>query len=80
MNMLSADIKPPTEFYSRESIGKFDIVISNPPFNVKTSKTQLAHDFEISGKSEAYFLERWYQLLKPKGRLGVVLPKLFLGG
>src|SRR6185437_15277726 len=28
--------------------------------------------------SEAHFLERWYQLLKPGGRLGVVVPESLL--
>lgn len=58
-------------------IEKFDVIISNPPFNVNVNKTQLAQRFDITGKSEAYFLERWYQLLKPKGRIGVVLPESF---
>jgi type I restriction enzyme M protein len=31
----------------------------------------------LRGKSEVYFFERWYQLLKPGGRIGVVLPESF---
>lgn len=64
-------------YYPKDCIEKFDLIISNPPFNVNIDKTFLSDRFEISGKSEAYFLERWYQLLKPKGRLGVVLPESF---
>src|SRR5439155_8250317 len=41
------------------------------------NKASVQPNFEIEGKSEAYFLERWYQLLKPQGRLGVVLPESF---
>ena len=75
-NILSSNIKR-TEYYDYDVIEKFDIIISNPPFNVSINKASLSDRFCISGKSEAYFLERWYQLLKPKGRLGVVLPESF---
>lgn len=75
-NILSSNITT-TDYYSHDVIEKFDVIISNPPFNVNVNKNQLAQRFDITGKSEAYFLERWYQLLKPKGRLGVVLPESF---
>lgn len=75
-NILSTNIKQ-HEYYGNDSIEKFDIIISNPPFNVNINKTAMKNRFEISGKSEAFFLERWYQLLKPKGRIGVVLPESF---
>lgn len=60
---------------------QFDVVFSNPPFSMdidEKSKDQYRDTFPAlgSGKdSEILFLERWYQLLKPKGRLGVVLPE-----
>ena len=75
-NILSSKITT-TEYYSHDMIEKFDIIISNPPFNGNVNKSQLSKRFDITGKSEAYFLERWYQLLKPKGRIGVVLPESF---
>ena len=75
-NILSSSIIT-TDYYSHDMIEKFDVIISNPPFNVNVNKAQLAQRFDITGKSEAYFLERWYQLLKPKGRIGVVLPESF---
>lgn len=75
-NILSSNIAK-NDYYNHEVIEKFDIIISNPPFNVNVNKVQLSQRFDITGKSEAYFLERWYQLLKPKGRLGVVLPESF---
>ncbi|WP_417558778.1 HsdM family class I SAM-dependent methyltransferase [Mesoflavibacter zeaxanthinifaciens] len=77
VNILSSNIIEKSKIYSKPSIGKFDFVISNPPFNVNINKGRIQNNFTISGKSEAYFLERWYQLLKPEGRIGVVLPESF---
>lgn len=57
---------------------QFDIVISNPPFSVNSdeSKEELNKYFLFgNGKSENLFIERYYQLLKDGGRLGVVLPE-----
>ncbi|MEG4330463.1 N-6 DNA methylase [Microcoleus sp. AT9_A2] len=76
-NILSSKPKIERCYYSKSTIHRFDIVISNPPFNVNINKTYIKQNFEIAGKSEAYFLERWYQLLKPNGRIGVVLPESF---
>ena len=75
-NILSSNITK-NKYYSHEVIEKFDVIVSNPPFNVNVNKSLLANRFDITGKSEAFFLERWYQLLKPKGRIGVVLPESF---
>jgi type I restriction enzyme M protein len=77
VNILSSNISEPKCYYSKKSLNKFDIIISNPPFSVNINKNDLQNNFEITGKSEAYFLERWYQLLKPGGRIGVVLPESF---
>ncbi len=77
-NMLSSKPKTGRVYYSKTAIEKFDLVISNPPFNVNIDKVSTQRNFDIvKGKSEAYFLERWYQLLKPCGRIGVVLPESF---
>ncbi len=59
---------------------KFDIVISNPPFSVeldKETEKNLKNSFLFGDKknSENFFIERYYQLLKPKGRMGIVLPE-----
>ena len=67
-------------YFDKESNGQFDIVISNPPFSVtldNETKRHLKDEFVFGGKknSENLFVERWYQLLKPNGRLGVVLPE-----
>ena len=77
-NMLSSKLNSDKSYYSKSTIDKFDLVISNPPFSVNINKTDTEQNFDIvKGKSEAYFLERWYQLLKPGGRIGVVLPESF---
>lgn len=77
INILSSNITGPSDYYSKKSLNKYDVVVSNPPFSVNINKSSVQKNFEITGKSEAYFLERWYQLLKPGGRIGVVLPESF---
>lgn len=69
------------ESYNDKNInGQFDIVISNPPFSVELdtqTKRLLPKSFIFPDKknSENLFLERYYQLLKENGRVGVVLPE-----
>jgi len=68
--------------YSKRVANSFDAVLSNPPFSitlVPSTIATLATSFELAAdpNSENLFLERWYQLLKPGGRLGVVLPESF---
>lgn len=58
-----------------------DFVLSNPPFSVKIARENFKmKDFAKTNTSECLFIERWYQLLKPGGRLGVVLPISFFDG
>lgn len=69
-----------TVYNSKDVNGKFDVVISNPPFSVDLdSQTQreIKHSFLFGDNknSENLFVERYYQLLKEGGRLGVVLPE-----
>jgi type I restriction enzyme M protein len=59
---------------------QFDVLLSNPPFSVdldNETKRGLDTRFEFADKrnSENLFIERWYQLLKPGGRMAVVLPE-----
>lgn len=59
---------------------QFDVLLSNPPFSVdlpNETKRGLPTRFEFAKKrnSENLFIERWYQLLKPCGRMAVVLPE-----
>jgi len=65
--------------YPYEVNEQFDVVVSNPPFSLKEEERTLAgykDRFAYSTKknSENLFIERWYQLLREGGRLGVVLP------
>lgn len=67
-------------YFDKEVNGQFDVIISNPPFSVvldKDTQKYVKKEFVFGDKknSENLFIERWYQLLKPNGRLGVVLPE-----
>ncbi len=67
-------------YFDKEVNGQFDVVVSNPPFSVdldKETQKTIKDGFLFGDKknSENLFVERWYQLLKPNGRLGVVLPE-----
>jgi len=67
-------------YFNKEVNCQFDVVISNPPFSVdldNETKLNVKKEFVFGYKknSENLFIERWYQLLKPNGRLGVVLPE-----
>ncbi len=67
-------------YFEKEINGKFDVVISNPPFSVNLdtqTKREVENTFLFGGKknSENLFIERYYQLLREGGRLGVVLPE-----
>jgi type I restriction enzyme M protein len=67
-------------YFDKEVNGQFDVIISNPPFSVdldNDTKKNVKNEFIFGDKknSENLFIERWYQLLKPNGRFGVVLPE-----
>lgn len=69
-----------TLYNDKEVNVKFDVVISNPPFSVDLdtqTQREVKNAFVFGDKknSENLFLERYYQLLKEGGRLGVVLPE-----
>jgi type I restriction enzyme M protein len=69
--------------YGREVSEGFDAVVSNPPFGITLApETARAltktYTLPKSSPSESLFLERWFQLLKPKGRLAVVVPESLL--
>ena len=66
--------------YNKEVNESFDVIITNPPFSIdldNDTKRTLKSSFIFGEKknSENLFVERWYQLLKPNGRFGVVLPE-----
>ena len=60
--------------------GNFDIILTNPPFNVdldNETKRTLKKSFIYGEKknSENLFIERWYQLLRENGRVAAILPE-----
>lgn len=68
------------KYYNKNVNGKFDVIITNPPFSVdldNDTKKSIKSDFVFGDKknSENLFIERYYQLLKPNGRFGIVLPE-----
>ncbi|MFN3757236.1 MAG: N-6 DNA methylase [Flavobacterium sp.] len=71
----------PEPLYNEKEVNaKFDVAISNPPFSVDLdtqTQREVKNAFVFGDKknSENLFLERYYQLLKEGGRLGVVLPE-----
>jgi len=72
--------EPDKQYYEKEVNGQFDCIITNPPFSVdldNETKKNVKKEFVFGSKknSENLFVERWYQLLKPNGRFGVVLPE-----
>ena len=67
-------------YFNKEVNRQFDVIITNPPFSVSLdndTKKNIKNEFIFGDKknSENLFIERYYQLLKPNGRLGVVLPE-----
>jgi len=61
----------------------FDFIITNPPFSIEIKINAYPHfqmNYFVPNKngttkaSECFFVERWFQLLNPGGRLGAVIP------
>lgn len=72
--------QPEKTYANKEVNGQFDVIITNPPFSVdldNETKKNVKTEFLFGDKknSENLFIERYYQLLKPKGRMGIVLPE-----
>lgn len=68
------------KFPAYEMNEQFEIIISNPPFSIKVTEQDQKDRrgrfyFNSRKNSENLFIERWYQLLAPQGRLAVVLPE-----
>ena len=59
--------------------GVFDIVLTNPPFGATDRSEHILNPFDLgrgtSQKREVLLLERCIRLLKPGGRLAVVIPE-----
>lgn len=93
----------PAELSNKDSIGFFDVIITNPPFGSKIlikeeymlDQYAIGHGWESPKKTkngewkkktvlsasppEQLFIERCLQLLKPGGRMAIVLPDSILG-
>ena len=57
----------------------FDVVLTNPPFAGELREPSLLASYEVARRNrrmerDVLFLERCVQLLRPGGRLGIVLP------
>lgn len=79
-NLLSVYKQDIFDLYPYEVNERFDIIVSNPPFAVPLDpETKKEHRgrflFADTRNSEILFLERYYQLLRPNGRMGIVLPE-----
>jgi type I restriction enzyme M protein len=70
-----------SNYYGKKEVNEqFDVIIANPPFSVdlpEEDKKKIDKGFLFSGKknSENLFIERYYQLLKENGRMGIVIPE-----
>jgi type I restriction enzyme M protein len=83
--VAGSEIRPGVLVKERQDEDGVDIVLTNPPFAgaIKTASTlrqyQLARDDNGKFKKEVdrakLFLERCIDMLKPGGRLGIVLPQ-----
>lgn len=63
----------------------FDVILTNPPFAGEIRELALLNSYEVARRNrrmerDVLFLERCVQLLRPGGRLGIVLPHNKFGG
>jgi type I restriction enzyme M protein len=77
-NLLNNSTNTPC--YPKEVNENFDLILTNPPFSVdldNDTKKGVKNSFIFGDKknSENLFIERYYQLLREKGRLAVILPE-----
>ncbi len=84
--------EPPNDVYHHVRLGHFDIVVTNPPFGSQISidDPHILDQFELATfergsllsraamPPEQLFIERCLDLLKPGGRLAIVLPDSIL--
>lgn len=70
---------------SKSNFKGFDVILTNPPFAGEITETELLNSYSISSNKvrierDALFLERCINLLKPGGRMAIVLPNNKFGG
>lgn len=103
-NVLAKALKiKPAELSNKDSIGLFDVIVTNPPFgsNIRIREEYMLDQYDIghgwespkktkngewkqktvlsASPPEQLFIERCIQLLKPGGRMAIVLPDSILG-
>lgn len=93
-NIITADsLKPPSEWddatrsklLADGKLRQFDVVITNPPFGskIKVIQDKVLTQYRLSRNKptppQVLFIERCLEMLKPGGRLGIVLPDGILG-
>lgn len=80
---LSGDIRQANSYYEdpHDSVGAFDFVMANPPFNVdKIKKDQLAGDRRFpfgmpkADNGNYLWIQQFYAALSRRGRAGFVMP------
>ena len=75
----------PRSRYRPDMCETFDLVVSNPPFGVTLAaetRAKIGNTFSLpeATSSEGLFIERCFQLLKPGGRLAIIVPESLLNG
>lgn len=56
----------------------FDIVLTNPPFGAKDDQQHILSHYDLGGKSqkrEVLLMERCIRLLRPGGRMAIIIPE-----
>jgi len=90
LNKIKASIKQSLERmadidnnYTDDARCKFDMIFTNPPFGAKVKvEKEIADKYFLSNYSDApevLFIEACYNLLKPSGKMAIVLPDGILG-
>lgn len=88
MNLMMHGMKDPkiecrdTLSKSFEASDKYDVILANPPFTGSVDKGDLNDVLTAlsTTKTELLFLENIYEMLRPGGRAGVVIPQGVLFG
>jgi type I restriction enzyme M protein len=82
-NNVLGGAHPGSTVYAGELNEQFDLIVSNPPFSLtlpdderaKVSETFVELPVRVS---EALFIERWFQLLRPGGSFCCIVPESIL--
>lgn len=87
MNLIMHGIDNPKVDYkdslskSYNEVGKYDIILANPPFTGKIDRSDFNSSLRIdSGSTELLFLDRILSMLKINGKAAVIIPEGVLFG